>query len=298
MSTAICSRTLSFTPLQHSSQPCGNFDMSRTAIRYDQLHKPLQLDLSCIDPASFVNIDLPTRRAKVTPPPPPSSPRLSTAQQRLDGERSVFDFQTESCVSEINSATQVDSWSQCCSSSSKTATVFNDRLIDEDGRFAINRLPGDCDDPDGLSNIRSQDWPAHTTFCYPVDLTPSLPFSALTIESPTVPPSALRTRQMPNSHPPVPNHFALPQSELDSPVPNLSVSPSASQPCSPMTPAYPDINEQSFMDMDDSEPEGREKRSTKASSFSRLFDQKRKSHRRRGFGRSLSEVFSSFSCAK
>ncbi|MCJ1245604.1 hypothetical protein MMC30_002808 [Trapelia coarctata] len=310
--------------------------MARPVVCCDRLHKPTQLDLSRIDPASFVNIDLPTRRAEVSPPPPPSSPRFSTGQQGFDAsdmspdrplvqvhspakliydkehsrdsfyqsipsmdlelpnpradERSIFDCQSESCVSEINSTTQVDSWSQCCSSSSDTET--------DKGPFVLPMPSQNSQDINDLSNVRSLEWPAYTTFSYPTDRRVSLPPSALMVGSHPMLPSTLRTRQKPN--PPIHKRgpSVIAYSDIGSPPLQSYTSHSTSQPCTPMMPAYPDLNERSFMDFDDSESENRDRPATKASSLSRLFDQKRKGHRRRGFGRSISDVFSSFSCAK
>lgn len=304
----------------------------------DRLHKPTQLDLSRIDPASFVNIDLPTRRAEDLPPPPPSSPRFSTGQQGLDAsdmsldwplgqgrwstkliyekdhsihsfyqsapnknlelhnprteERSVLDFQSESCVSDINSTTQVDSWSQGRSASSDSETISNDK-----GPFVMATPSQHSQDLDDLSNIRSLEWPAYTTFSYPTDHTVSLPSSALMVESPTMLPATLR-RQQPSFHLRKPSSSVMEHSDIGSPLLQSSASHSDSQPWTPLNPADPDINERSFMDFDDSESEIRDKPASKASSLSRLFDQKRKGHRRRGFGRSFSDVFSSFSCTK
>jgi len=309
-----------------------------TACR-DRLHKPTELDLSRIDPASFVNMNLPTRKVEVSPPPPPSSPRVPSGLQGLDTsnkkpgwplahghwpadliydtelsmcsfhrsspsmsfqvpspqceERSVLDFQSESCVSEINSTTQVDSWSECCSSSSPGETAFNDK-----GSFLMTTPYQKSQDLDYLSNIRGLEWPAQTTFSYPTERRVSLPSLTPKIESPVMLPTTLRARQTLNSHVPGPGPCAITQSDTGLPPPHSFAGQSVSQPCTSMTPAYPDLNVQSFMDFDDSESEVRDNHATKASSLSRLFEQKRKGHHKRGFGRSLSDVFSSFSCAK
>ena len=329
----------SFALFKQPPKPCRGSNMSSTAACYDRLRKPTQLDLSRIDPASFVNIDLPTRRVEVSPPPPPSSPRAPSGQQDLDAsdikpgwplvqghwpanpiydtelsicsfyqsspsmslqlpnpqceERSVSDFQSESCVSEINSTAQVDLWSQCCSSSSEGDAALNNK-----GSSLMTTTYQHSQDLDDLSNIRGSEWPAQTTFSYPTERRVSLPSLPPKLESPVMLPSTLRARQTVTSHMTGPGPYTMTQSDAGFPPPHPFASQNVSHPCTSMTQAYPDLNEHSFMDFDDSESEVRGKHATKASSLSRLFDQKRKGHHRKGFGRSLSDVFSTFSCAK
>ena len=314
----------------------GHSDMAHPTACCGRFHKPMQLDLSRINPASFVSVDLPARRAEISPPPPPSSPRLSRGQAELHASymcpdwplvqghlhaesiydkehplyqsipimnlelpdplpeaRSTFDFHSESCVSETNSTTQMGSRSQSCSSCSDTETG-----VSEKGSFVMTAPAPNSQDLDDLLNIRATEWPAYTTFSYPTGRKAHLPSPPRMIESPTMLQPTLRTRQNPNPYANRPGPSAIADPDIGSAPLFSSASHSASRPCTPTTPALPDLNERSFMDFDDSESEIRDKDWSKASSLSRLFDQKRKGHHRRGFGRSLSDVFSSFSCAK
>ena len=278
------------------------------------------LKFTHMDPESFESLELPTGRPQIFPATLSSSPghwtgrqwppdraiTISTNQLTPTADTQLlfdpdYDQHTtctpssECCEpeSEANGSMQASSWSQDCSSCSEEDKIMDERNGNDMGRSCghgsyYNR----CKSRDASSAILREPSAYHTRRT-PLDLEMPRVSSRLPPQSTIRPSNASRCQ---------PLAYDLPDMSVNTPPPSYSASPLLS-PLShtafqPFPAPFPDPNECSFMNFDDSDLETCEKRESKADSVSRCFNQRREGEAKRRFRHSISEVFSALSCSR